>query len=171
MTFCANCGARWEEPVEFCRKCGASRIPGVVTGANVVGPVDARTISAGNSAECNTGLAPNVAAALAYLFGVVSGVVLLLLDPFRSDRFVRFHAFQSLFFAVAWIGLTIAWTVVTEIFEAVTGGFLAVLIIPLDCLLMLSGVGYWVFLMYRAYGSKRYKIPVLGQLAERQADK
>ena len=88
-----------------------------------------------------------------------------------ADRFVKFYAWQSIFFTMAWIGLTIAWTVFTEIFEAVTGGFLLMLLIPIDCVLTLAGIGYWVFLMYRAYQGKQYKIPLLGKLAEIRANK
>jgi len=45
------------------------------------------------------------------------------------------------------------------------------LLIPIDCVLTLAGIGYWVFLMYRAYQGKQYKIPLLGKLAEIRANK
>jgi len=84
MTFCANCGGLWEEPGEFCRKCGASRLPGVVTAASVV-----RALTCGNTKywECRDSqqrTQANIGGALSYLFGVVSGIAFLLLAPFRS---------------------------------------------------------------------------------------
>ena len=44
-----------------------------------------------------------MAGALAYLVGAITGILFLVIDPFKSDRFVRFHAFQSIFFNLAWI--------------------------------------------------------------------
>ena len=43
----------------------------------------------------------NVAGALAYLFAPLGGVLFLVLEPYNKDRFVRFHAFQSIFFGLA----------------------------------------------------------------------
>jgi uncharacterized membrane protein len=63
------------------------------------------------------------------------------------------------------------WTVATEVFEAITGGFLIALIIPIDCLLTLAGIGFWAFLKYRAYAGDQCKVPILGRLAVRQANK
>jgi len=172
MTFCANCGGLWEEPGEFCRKCGASRLPGVVTAANVV-----RALTCGNTKywECRDSQQRTQAKyrgrSLVFVRrgkrNRLSSVGALSV----ADRFVKFYAWQSIFFTMAWIGLTIAWTVFTEIFEAVTGGFLLMLLIPIDCVLTLAGIGYWVFLMYRAYQGKQYKIPLLGKLAEIRANK
>ena len=51
------------------------------------------------------GLTPNVAGALAYLVGAITGILFLVIDPFKTDRFVRFHAFQSIFFNLAWIAI------------------------------------------------------------------
>ena len=60
----------------------------------------------------NSGLQANTAGALAYLAGIITGIIFLVIDPYKSDRFVRFHAFQSIFFNVAWIALWIAWMIV-----------------------------------------------------------
>jgi len=171
MSSCTNCGAVLADLSAFCGKCGASQIPGVVTAADIVAPQNAKTRDGWKAAGSSAGLAPNVAAALSYAFGAVSGAIFLLVEPFRSNAFVKFHALQSIFFMVTWVIFTITWTVATEVFEAVTGGFLITLIIPVDCLLTLAGIGYWVFLMYRAYAGDQYKVPILGRLAERQTNK
>ena len=52
------------------------------------------------------GLADNVAGALAYVT-IIPAIVFLVLEPFNKKRFVRFHAFQCIFFAIAWIVLWI----------------------------------------------------------------
>jgi uncharacterized membrane protein len=136
-----------------------------------VTPQDMKTRDGSKTAGSSARLAPNVAAALSYAFGAASGAIFLFVEPFRSNAFVRFHALQSIFFMVAWVLFTVMWTVATEVFEAITGGFLITLVIPIDCLLTLAGIGYWVFLMYRAYAGNQYKVPILGRLAERQANK
>ena len=63
------------------------------------------------SPAANAGLQANAAGALAYLAGIITGILFLVIDPYKSDRFVRFHAFQSIFFNVAWIALWMAWMI------------------------------------------------------------
>jgi uncharacterized membrane protein len=168
MAFCQTCGGLCDQTVEFCGKCGASRVPGVLAAANVLAPIGNTTGAPENE---DPAMAANIAGALCYLFGVISGIVFLVLQPFRRNRFVRFHAWQSIYFTVVWVVLAIAWTTVITVFEAITAGFLAVLIIPVGCLLTLAGIGYWVFLMYRAYSGEESKVPLLGQLAHRHASR
>jgi len=57
----------------------------------------------------------NVAGALCYLVGFITGVLFLILEPYSKRPFVRFHAFQSVFFSVGWILLSIALGVVFAI--------------------------------------------------------
>jgi uncharacterized membrane protein len=117
----------------------------------------------------NSGLSANTAGALAYLAGIITGIIFLVIDPYKSDRFVRFHAFQSLFFNVAWIALWIAWTIVGLVLGAVTKGLFFILQVPIDLLLMVGGFALWAFLMYSAYQGKMTKLPVIGALAAKQA--
>jgi uncharacterized membrane protein len=117
----------------------------------------------------NSGLSANTAGALAYLAGIITGIIFLVVDPYKSDRFVRFHAFQSLFFNVAWIALWIAWTIVGLVLGAVTKGLFYILQVPIDLLLMVGGFALWAFLMYSAYQGKMTKLPVIGALAAKQA--
>jgi uncharacterized membrane protein len=117
----------------------------------------------------SAGLSANAAGALAYLAGIITGIIFLVIDPYKSDRFVRFHAFQSLFFNVAWIALWIAWTIVGMVLGAVTKGLFFILQVPIDLLLMVGGFALWAFLMYSAYQGKMTKLPVIGALAAKQA--
>jgi uncharacterized membrane protein len=122
-----------------------------------------------SSAPANTGLQANTAGALAYLAGIVTGILFLVIDPYKSDRFVRFHAFQSIFFNVAWIALWIAWMIVGLVLGAITKGLFFFLQLPIDLLLMVGGFCLWAFLMYSAYQGKMTKLPVIGALAAKQA--
>jgi uncharacterized membrane protein len=117
----------------------------------------------------NSGLQANTAGALAYLAGIITGIIFLVVDPYKGDRFVRFHAFQSIFFNVAWIALWIAWMIAGLVLSAITKGLFFFLQLPIDLLLMAGGFALWAFLMYSAYQGKMTKLPVVGALAAKQA--
>ncbi len=117
----------------------------------------------------NSGLQANTAGALAYLAGIITGIIFLVVDPYKSDRFVRFHAFQSIFFNVAWIALWIAWMIAGLVLSAVTKGLFFFLQLPIDLLLMAGGFVLWAFLMFSAYQGKMTKLPIIGALAAKQA--
>ncbi len=117
----------------------------------------------------SSGLQANTAGALAYLAGIVTGILFLVIDPYKSDRFVRFHAFQSIFFNVAWIALWIAWMIVGLVLGAITKGLFFFLQVPIDLLLMVGGFCLWAFLMYSAYQGKMTRLPIIGALAAKQA--
>jgi uncharacterized membrane protein len=151
MSFCQTCGAAYADGATFCPTCSVRPQAGAVAVA------------------ANSGLKANAAGALAYLAGIVTGILFLVIDPYKSDRFVRFHAFQSIFFNVAWIGLWIAWMIVGLVLGAVTKGFFFILQVPIDLLLMVGGFALWAFLMFSAYQGKTMRLPVIGALAARQA--
>jgi uncharacterized membrane protein len=122
-----------------------------------------------SSAPASSGLQANTAGALAYLAGLITGILFLVIDPYKGDRFVRFHAFQSIFFNVAWIALWIAWMIVGLVLGAITKGLFFFLQVPIDLLLMVGGFCLWAFLMYSAYQGKFTRLPVIGALAAKQA--
>lgn len=102
----------------------------------------------------STGLPSNIAAVLAYLFGCISGVVLLIVE--RKDRYVRFHAMQS-----------------TLTFLCVLVGALILGSIPgpgrfLSGLLSFAASILWLVLIFKAFTGHRYKLPYVGEIAERQ---
>jgi len=115
------------------------------------------------------GLQPNVAGALAYLVGLVTGVIFLVLEPFKNDRFVRFHAFQSIFFHVVWIGFWIVWTVIGVVLGAVSHGLFFIIQVPVHLLIWLGGFCIWLYMMYSAYQGKMVQLPIIGPLAAKQA--
>lgn len=113
----------------------------------------------------SSGLSDNVAGALCYLLGVVTGVLFLVLAPFNQNKFVRFHAFQSIFFWLSWIALFIVETIISFLLPAM----LSILLGLFTMLIWLGGLCVWVFLMYKAYNNEKFKLPVIGDLAEKQA--
>jgi len=117
----------------------------------------------------STGLAPNVAGALAYLFAPLGGVVMYLLEG--EDNFVRFHALQGIAFGVALIAVWLGLFVINFVVGFVLGdilfigfllGLVSLLIAPVVALVMF---GVWAFLTYKAYKGERFQLPVLGSFA------
>jgi uncharacterized membrane protein len=110
----------------------------------------------------------NVASALCYFFGWLSGVLFLVLAPYNTNKTIRFHAFQSIFFNIAVIALWIVMAIVGAILGhiPVLGPILMLLIYGV---MGLGFFGLWLFLMYKAYNKEKFVIPVIGPLAEKQA--
>ena len=112
-------------------------------------------------------MASNVAALLTYLAGFITGIIFLVIEPYKNDRFVRFHAFQSIFFSVAYLVIKIAWGIV---FGSL---FLAGALWPmLSFSWVVFRLGFfvlWLFLMFKAYNNERFMLPVIGDLAAKQA--
>ncbi|MFC2005914.1 DUF4870 domain-containing protein [Chloroflexota bacterium] len=105
--------------------------------------------------KTSTGLAENVAGLLCYVLGWISGIVFLIIEP--QNKFVRFHAFQSI---IVFGVITLIGIVFSPI--PVLGGFMTWLA---------SVVGFilWIILMIMAAQAKKYKLPVVGDLAEKWA--
>jgi uncharacterized membrane protein len=150
MSYCQTCGAAFADGATFCPSCSARS-------------------QAMASPAAASGLTANTAAALAYLAGIITGILFLVIDPYKRDGFVRFHAFQSIFFNIAWIALWMAWMIVGLVLGAVTKGLFFILQVPIDLVFMVGGFALWVFLMYSAYQGKTPKLPVIGALAAKQA--
>src|SRR5436309_11705084 len=103
MPFCQVCGSAVDG--RFCAKCGApvELAPGT-TGPTVFAPGPQPPAGA----VASSGLEDNVAGALCYLIGFITGITFLVLEPYNKRPFVRFHAFQSILFSAGWIALSIA---------------------------------------------------------------
>ncbi|MGA2558716.1 MAG: hypothetical protein ABSF17_03485 [Terracidiphilus sp.] len=153
MSFCLSCGKSLSEGSNNCGFCGAP-IPPAIAIAATAQPA---------------GMSVNAAGALAYLAGFITGILFLVIDPYKKDPFVRFHAFQSIFFNVAWIGFWFVWMIVGMVLSAITKGLFFLIQMPVDVVLMLGGFCLWAYLMYAAYQGKKFRLPVIGALAEKQA--
>jgi uncharacterized membrane protein len=157
MAFCSNCGA----PVEgqFCQKCGTPVAS--APGATYTPPVYPTATQA-------AGLSVNAASALCYLFGLITGIVFLVLAPYNQDRRVRFHAFQSIFLNVAVIVIQIGITVLSLMFSAVSVS-LGFLMSSLHLIVSLGFLLIWLYMMWKSYQGEKIVLPLIGPLAERQA--
>ncbi|MFC1931402.1 DUF4870 domain-containing protein [Chloroflexota bacterium] len=103
--------------------------------------------------KSSTGLAENVAGLLCYVLGWISGLVFVLIE--QENKFVRFHAMQSIyvFGVITLAGIILGWI---PLIGAVFSGIIWVV-----------GVVLWIVLMIKAYQGAKYKLPWAGDLAEK----
>ena len=165
MAFCAKCGAQLNAGSGFCGACGAA-VAGVTT---ATGGAASAPAPAGAPAAANTGITNNVAGALCYILGIITGIIFLVIDPYKSNRFVRFHAFQSIFFWVVCFGFWMIWSYlfVTMLFTPGLGMWGLINLVGL--IVRLAMFAAWIFLMYKAYSNEEFKLPIIGDLAAKQA--
>jgi uncharacterized membrane protein len=125
-----------------------------------------RSTRIGSETASSTGLTPQVAAALAYLAGPFSGMLLLATE--RSNRFVRFHAWQAVL-ALGVVGVAAVCSLLLAFALLIVSptAFWAML-----WLAALSGVAWvilWALCLLQAYKGRLWKLPLAGDLAERYA--
>lgn len=105
--------------------------------------------------KTTTGMKPNLAALLSYVAGIITGLIFVLIE--KENKFVRFHAMQSLFTFGFFFILNIAL------------GFVPVIgwsLIPLVGLVQLV---IWILLMVKSYQGEKFKLPIVGDMAEKNA--
>ena len=123
-----------------------------------------RALSA--NAPSSTGLDPNFAAALAYLGGPFSGVLILLVE--RANGFVRFHAWQSIL-VLGGIGFLSAATLVLSFATLLISPFLFTVMYRFSAIVAILWVVAWAICLVKAFGGSRWEVPVVGRYAARLA--
>lgn len=118
-----------------------------------------------------TGLESNLAGALTYALGFVTGVVFLLVE--REDAYVRWHAAQSVAvfggLVVLNVGLTVLGTAFGLALDGILGGLIGLLLSLVGLAVGLAGLVAWVGLMITAYQGRTVRVPVFAGLADRIA--
>lgn len=104
-----------------------------------------------------TGLDPKVSSLLAYLLGIVGGIIFYAIS---KDSYIRFHAMQSILFSVAIVIIYAIFTVIAFIPFLWIIGWIGYLV-------YLGIVAVWILLMVKAYGGEQYKLPIIGSMAEK----
>lgn len=99
------------------------------------------------------GLPKNTTAALAYVLGWLTGLIVFLME--KEDKFVRFHALQAIvtfgFFNVVAMVPLVGWM--------------------LSPLVMLVALVTWILCLVKAYQGEKFKLPVVGEFVEKQIEK
>jgi len=123
-------------------------------------------------AKSSTGLDENLAALLSYVGGWVTGLIFFLIE--KDSRLVRFHAMQSLLLSAAaavisiaiWFLWIFSWVIVSQISGILS--FLISLIVGL--LAFVVGIGVLIgaiLCLIKAYQGSFFKLPVIGNFAEK----
>ena len=160
---CTYCGTRSQDNKGFCSNCG--KATGPIMGAIAAPPASSgAAASPGAQAPVASALQLNIAGLLCYLVGFVTGIFFLVAEPYKHDSFVRFHAFQSIFLSVAWIVVHLA----LGMLMSVLPWSLWRLVALVSELASLAFFFLILFMMYKAYNTERFKLPVVGDLAEKQ---
>lgn len=102
--------------------------------------------------KSTTGLDANLAALVCYVLGFVTGIVMLVIE--KDSKFVRFHAMQSV---MTFLGL-FAINIVLG-FIPILGWLISLLLLPVTVIL-------WLVLMFKAYQGEKFKLPIVGDMAE-----
>jgi len=143
MAFCSGCGTQVPEGSTLCPACASKAAPAAGAGGS--------------------GLTDNVAGMLAYIT-IIPAIIFLVMAPYNRSRFVRFHAFQNIFFFVAmmiiWIGFMIL--------DVIPG--LIFIMLPVHLLVWLGAFILWIILLIKANQGQMWKLPIIGDLAEKQAN-
>jgi uncharacterized membrane protein len=109
-----------------------------------------------NAAGANSGLSDNAAGAIAYIT-IIPAIIFLIVEPYNKNSFVRFHSWQSIFLGIAAFAVQIVLTIIP-----VVGWIL----IPL---LWLGFLVIWIMCLIKASKGERWKLPLIGDFAEKQA--
>lgn len=175
---CPSCAASIADSARFCNKCGAKLGPtqpaqsaappaSYQTPPSYQSPPGAYPQPQYSAPSAGAGLQQNVAGLLCYIAGLITGILFLVLEPYNKDRIVRFHAFQSIFLHVAWIGFWI----IAAMADAILPWGLGFLVVLLRLAVGIGGFVLWIFSMFKAYNNEKFKIPVIGDIAEQQANR
>jgi len=112
-----------------------------------------------------SGLSDNAAGGLAYLT-IIPAIIFLIVAPFRNSSYVRFHAWQSIFLYIAWAAV--------HILVGVVQNFVPTVLFLTLTLWQFVDLAFFVILIIvfiRAFNGKRILLPVIGGLAEKQANR
>jgi uncharacterized membrane protein len=162
------------EQAQYCSSCG------VAVSADVGSAPDGKSVSAVTAhsrpaaslhSDSSVGPLPipeNIAGVIAYIT-IFPAIVFLLLEPFKRNRFVRFHSFQHLLLWAAGVVVAIAAGLVGAILQLIP--FMRVLFFPLGGLISLAWFFLWLLLVVKAYYREMFKLPYLGDLAQEWADR
>lgn len=153
MPYCVHCGSEVSDQDQFCAKCGsrqssASAAPPPAAGRDFFSTVSDRHASM-----------------FSYIpfVGWVVAIIVLASDRFRRNDRVRFHAFQGLYLFAAWV--LVDWLISPVLLGPLFG--VRAYLRSLEAILKLVIIAAWIFMMVRVNQDQDYRLPILGELADR----
>jgi uncharacterized membrane protein len=118
------------------------------------------------SSAASSGISDNLAAALAYVT-VIPAIVFLVLEPYNKIPLVRFHSFQSIGLCIVGILLNAVLRLGHDILHIIplSGILFGILNLAFALILFIA----WLIAILKAFNGEWYKLPFIGDIAERQA--
>jgi uncharacterized membrane protein len=110
-----------------------------------------------------TGLSENAAGGLAYIT-VIPAIILLIVEPYNKSSYVRFHAWQCIFWVLGWIARDVVVGICGMILP-----FFHLFAYGLYSMVSLAMLILWLIVLIKAFNGERFKLPIIGDLAEKQA--
>jgi uncharacterized membrane protein len=110
-----------------------------------------------------SGLSENAAGGLAYVT-IIPAIIFLVVEPYNKSSYIRFHAWQCIFLAIAWIIVDVAISIFGRLMS-----FMSLLAFGLYPLVALAMLILWIMVLIKAFNGERFKLPLIGDLAEKQA--
>jgi len=164
---CPACHNEVSPQSAFCNHCGAS----MAAAASQAAPAGAGASTppptyAAPPVAATSGLSENAAGAIAYLT-IIPAIVFLVIEPYNRIPFVRFHSWQSIGLCVFAFGLQIIVSILEIIAHFIPGT--ALLFSALHLVIGLGLFVVWLFVILKAGKGEWYKLPVIGDFAEKQA--
>jgi len=152
MPYCVQCGQTVGGSDQFCAKCGAQQ-SGAAPGTDRI-------------KDFWSNISLRNAAVLCYIpwVGWIAAIAVLASDRFRSEKRLRFHAFQGLYLFAAWLMVEWVFTPMPAFLVTNTGFHFYR---SISQLLHLVIVGAWVFMLIKVSHDQDYHLPVIGDLADR----
>jgi len=122
--------------------------------------------------KSSTGLDENIAALLSYIFGWIGGLIFFLIE--KESRFVRFHAMQSLLLNVLFVVIFIVLWVVSIVMVVISSQLPGALAMVVNLIVTLFWIALWVGLviawimcLIKAFQKQYFKLPIIGNMAEK----
>ena len=117
--------------------------------------------------KTSTGMQANVAALVSYALGWITGLIFFLIE--KDNKFVRFHALQSIIVFGAISVLMVIVSILFQIFMMARLYFMFQFLSLVSNLLWLAALILWIILMIKAYQGEKFKLPIAGDIAAKQA--
>ncbi|MBA3973998.1 MAG: hypothetical protein C0504_07240 [Candidatus Solibacter sp.] len=152
MPFCTHCGSQVQPADTYCASCGSAQRDASPA------PKAAPNASAGR--DPFEGLDPRRAAIFCYipLVGWIASIVVLAAERFRDARDTRFHAFQGLYLFVAWLFVDWVFSPFTHWADSMKA---------LSSIMKVGVFGAWIFMLVKTSQGETFRLPLLGELADR----
>lgn len=115
--------------------------------------------------KTSLGMEENLEGLLCYLFGWITGLIFMFAE--KDNKFVRFHAIQSLILGITATALYI----ILDFIIMAAFWYLWSVISLITSLIMIGYLILTIFLMYKAYKKDTFKLPVIGNYAEKATNK